>query len=107
MKSSYHYVLQERPAYALAGKGNLFYISITPSKERYLRRFEFATSRDTSLLNIRRMRCLNSSHMTSRMASHITMLSRRTSGANNSSSIQYNPDQQYLLVVSTDGDQSQ
>jgi len=75
---------KERPAYALAGKGNLFYISITPSKERYLRRFEFATSRDTSLLNI-----------------------RRTSGANNSSSIQYNPDQQYLLVVSTDGDQSQ
>jgi len=75
---------KERPAYTIAGKGNLFYVSTTPSKERYLRRFEFASSRDTSLLNI-----------------------RRTAGSGSSSQIQYNPAEHYLLVTSTDGDQAQ
>jgi len=75
---------KERPAYTVAGKGTLYYVSVTPSKERYLRRFEFATSRDTSLLNI-----------------------RRTSSASGSSQIHFNPQENHLLVLSTDGDQSQ
>jgi len=75
---------KERPAYTIAGKGNLFYVSTTPSKERYLRRFEFATSRDTSLINI-----------------------RRTSGSSASSQIHYNAAEHYLLVVSNDGENAQ
>eukprot|EP00658_Telonema_sp_P-2_P058507 TRINITY_DN469_c0_g1_i1.p1 TRINITY_DN469_c0_g1~~TRINITY_DN469_c0_g1_i1.p1 ORF type:complete len:1228 (-),score=236.64 TRINITY_DN469_c0_g1_i1:177-3860(-) len=44
---------RERPAYCTL-KGLLYYVNVTPSKERYLRKFEFATQADKQVCALRK-----------------------------------------------------
>eukprot|EP00657_Telonema_sp_P-1_P009167 TRINITY_DN3340_c0_g1_i6.p1 TRINITY_DN3340_c0_g1~~TRINITY_DN3340_c0_g1_i6.p1 ORF type:complete len:1213 (-),score=418.95 TRINITY_DN3340_c0_g1_i6:266-3904(-) len=69
---------RERPAYCSA-KGLLYYVNVTASKERYLRKFEFSTSADKQICAL-----------------------RKGSQTPSSCSITYNPTENYMLLVTQD-----
>eukprot|EP00656_Telonema_subtile_P053056 TRINITY_DN755_c0_g5_i1.p1 TRINITY_DN755_c0_g5~~TRINITY_DN755_c0_g5_i1.p1 ORF type:complete len:1221 (+),score=445.38 TRINITY_DN755_c0_g5_i1:103-3765(+) len=69
---------RERPAYCTA-KGLLYYVNVTPSKERYLRKFEYATNADKQICALRKGNQVPAS-----------------------CSISYNPTENCLLMVTQD-----